>query len=703
MPLRRGPFRTACATVFAATILAGCTKELTGPRIATLLIVSGGGQSGVIGTNLTQPLRVQVIDQNGDPAAGVLVSWRVTAGGGSVSPPQSSTDSEGIASATLRLGTALGTNTVVASLTENVSVTFSATALAAPPTRVVAASGNNQTGVVSTQLTQDVVVRVTDDLNNPKAGVTVTFSVATGGGSLSQTAAQTDASGTASVKWTLGPQAGIQTILATVGGLAPLTLSATAQAEATASVVVFSGNNQNGLPGQTLATPLTARVLDRFGNPVAGAVVVFTPAPGSGSVSPASAVTGANGTASTTWQLGGVPGPATVTASSGGHSATFSGGINATYASVSAGGRSSCGITVDNVMVCWGYNGEGQLGIGQPADGSGSTFSRLQPVAAAGNLTFRQTVLNLYHGCGITLGSVAYCWGVNLDGRLGDGTVVAKNAPTQLATAVSFRMIAVSRNHTCGLSLSDRVFCWGYAGDGQTGTGAPPPAPAQFLPVPNEVGGDPTLRFQQVTAGGQHACALTTAGMGQSIYCWGFNASGQLGDGSVTTRLTPALVPAGFTWRNVAAPAAGQAVPSTVSAGYDHTCAVRSNGTVYCWGSNAKGQLGVVGGSSVTPVLADLPGLEFVAVSSGEAHSCALTSAGAIYCWGSNDSGQRGGSSLTTPLSGGPWAGVSAGDQHTCAVTTTNLVFCWGDNQFGQLGDGTQVRRLVPTRVMFQP
>ena len=701
MPPRSGRPWAILMPVFAAMILAGCTKELTGPRIATLVIVSGSGQQGVIGATLAQPLRVRVEDQNSQPIAGVTVAWRVISGGGTVTPGQSLTDQSGEAAATLQLGTIAGPNTVTASLSEAVSVAFSATATTAPPARLEATAGNAQTGAVGTQLPQNLVVRLTDDLGNPKAGVTVTFTVTSGGGTVSAPSAVTDVAGTASVRWTLGSVVGPQTILATASGVAPLTLTATAQATAADAIAIVSGNNQSGSPGTVLSLPLTVRVTDRFGNPVSGALVVWAAAAGSGSVNPVSSVTNTTGLATTTWTLGGVGGLTRVTATSGTLGVTFAGGVNVNYASISAGGRNTCGVTIDNVMLCWGYNGEGQLGIGQPPQGSGAIFASPQPTGATGNLTFLQAVVDLYHGCAITLSSIGYCWGVNHDGRLGDNTTIPKNAPTQVLTPVSFRMLGVSRNHTCGLSLSDRIWCWGYAGDGQTGTGAPPPAPTDFLVAPTEVAGNPTLRFQTLAAGGQHACAVTTAALGSAAYCWGFNATGQLGDNTTITRLVPTAV-------------SGSLAFSAIAAGYDHTCGLTTAGGVHCWGKNTDGQLGD-GSNTDSSIPVVVAGGPYAAITAGEKHSCALTPAGTAFCWGSNANGQLGqaGASSNAPVevSGGHLFGtISAGDRHTCAVTRVTfpaqpVAWCWGDNQYGQLGNGAQGLAPVtsPLKVAFQP
>ncbi len=738
-----GYSRALIAPVFAATILAGCTKDLTGPRIATLVIVSGGGQFGVIGSNLTQPLMVQALDQNGGPAAGVVVQWRVTAGGGTVTPSESTTDQAGEASTTLRLGTTTGTNTVEASISNEVFVAFDATALTSPPTRVLASAGNNQTGIVGNLLAQDLVVRVTDDLDNPKAGITVSFAVATGGGTLSVSSALTDATGNASVKWTLGPSTGTQIVVATVAGLTPLTLSATANAEPAASVVVVSGDNQTGLPAQTLLSPIVAKVVDRFGNPVAGASVTFTPAAGSGIVTPATVITNVAGTASASWKLGGVPGPAMVTAASGNFSVVFNGGVNVTYATISAGGRHTCGTTVDNVAVCWGYNGEGQLGIGQPPAGSGPVFAQPVPTSSTGNLTFRQTVMNLHHGCAITLGSAAYCWGVNHDGRIGIGTQSAfVTAPTHVVGPLSFRMMAVSRNHTCGLSISDRIYCWGFAGEGQLGLGntdsiSAVTAPIDLPAVGWVIANDLTERFQAVAAGGQHTCAISTPLLGSHVYCWGFNSFGQTGSGTVGGRDSiPILVPptADGQWLgralDVPTSSANDPASLTIAVGFEHSCALDAVGLAFCWGSNALGQLGSVAIASGPGVYRTAPiavanGISFIGITAGESHTCGLTLAGEIWCWGSNEHGQLGnqvlgagnpGSHSASPVlvsaQGLVFIAVSAGDQHTCGITQDHRALCWGDNQYGQLGDNrehetpstpTFLPRWQPRAVKFQP
>jgi len=175
---------------------------------------------------------------------------------------------------------------------------------------------------------------------------------------------------------------------------------------------------------------------------------------------------------------------------------------------------------------------------------------------------------------------------------------------------------------------------------------------------------------------------VTTAG---AVKCWGWNATGALGDGTTTSSTTPVDV-VGL----------GSGVAS-VSAGGEDSCAVTTAGAVKCWGYNVIGALGDgTTTSSTTPV--DVVGLGsgVAAVSAGGAHTCAVTTAGGVKCWGNNSDGELGdgtGFSSTTPVGvvglGSGVASVTAGATHTCAVTTAGGVTCWGRNYYGELGDGT--------------
>jgi alpha-tubulin suppressor-like RCC1 family protein len=668
-------------------IVASCAKDAatTGPRIAILLAVSGSGQSGPLGSTLSQPFVVQVKDQDGVPVDGESVSWTVTNGGGSVSPSKSATDLNGFATTSLRLGNVTGTNAVTATFGQSSPVIFVATATAAPPAKVQIASGDAQSGVVATQLNNSLTVKVTDAVDGPKLGVLVTFAVLSGGGNLNAGSATTDAAGTASVRWTLGTSAGAQSVLASVAGLTPVTFTGTGMAGAADALTILTGNNQTGSPGSPLLDSLRVRLTDRFSNPISGVTISWAPIAGGGTVNPATSNTDANGRAATRWTLGSTGGPKSVIASGGGFVQTFTGGGNVTYLALTAGGRHSCGLAQGGVAYCWGYNGDGQLGIGSAPLGSGPVFASPQPTGTTGNLTFAVVVDGRFHTCALTLAGVGYCWGNNLEGRVGSGGLGSVLSPAVLTGTNTYAQVAPGGLHSCGLDLSGRPFCWGANGDGQVGDGSL----TNQIAATAVAGG---MIFSAITSGGAHSCALA----GGAGWCWGGNAGGQLGDGTNASALVPVAVGGGLTL-------------SVISAGYGHTCGIANAGAAYCWGGNASGQLG--DGSVLNRNLPTLViGAQvFSALSTGLAHTCGIAAGGALYCWGSNAKGQLGDgtaasrSAPTLVLGGLAFRSVSAGDGHTCGVSTSNVAYCWGDNEYGQLGDGTTVARLTPTRIAFQP
>lgn len=195
-----------------------------------------------------------------------------------------------------------------------------------------------------------------------------------------------------------------------------------------------------------------------------------------------------------------------------------------------------------------------------------------------------------------------------------------------------------------------------------------------------------------MTPGHDHTCGLTTAGV---AYCWGRNAFGVLGDGAVGNgRSSPAAVVGGLTF-------------AKLTVGDFHACGLTAAGAAHCWGWNASGQLGdgtdlaqSAGRSSPVAVVGELI---FATISAGAAHSCGVTSAGAAYCWGSNRAGQLGDGTTTnrstpTLVGGGvSFTAISARGSHTCALTPTGAAYCWGSNQKGELGDETTTSRLTPT------
>ena len=300
-------------------------------RPHTLDKVSGDGQEGLSGVALAEPFVVSVLDQNGSAFAGAVVTFSVTAGGGTLSSTMATTDANGRARSTLTLGSEPGTNTVVATVAGLKPETFTATAIEqARPHSLEKVSGEGQEGPASTQLAAPFVVSVLDQDDSPLAGVDVTFSVTAGGGllassidvnpctvesSTSSTTATTDANGRAATRLTLGSDAGTNTVAATVEGLEPVTFTATAAEQVMPySLTKVCGDDQEDAVGILLDEPLVVFVSDEDGAAMAGVVVSFAVTAGGGTLSAATTTTDANGRAASRLTLGSQPGTNTVLA-----------------------------------------------------------------------------------------------------------------------------------------------------------------------------------------------------------------------------------------------------------------------------------------------------------------------------------------------------------------------------------------------------
>jgi alpha-tubulin suppressor-like RCC1 family protein len=185
--------------------------------------------------------------------------------------------------------------------------------------------------------------------------------------------------------------------------------------------------------------------------------------------------------------------------------------------------------------------------------------------------------------------------------------------------------------------------------------------------------------------GGGHTCARKGDG---TLWCWGKNDYGQLGDGTV---VSPKPVPVQVT-------ALGANVVE-VSAGGEHTCARKSDGTLWCWGRNNLGQIGngTTGGANSLPVQVASLGTNVIGIVSGQDHSCARTGDGALWCWGQNYYGEVGDGTTATPRTspvqatavGTTAVEVAVGFYNTCIRKLDGTLWCWGANGFGQIGDGT--------------
>lgn len=357
---------------------------------------------------------------------------------------------------------------------------------------------------------------------------------------------------------------------------------------------------------------------------------------------------------------------------------------------ISAGDNHTCALTAAGAVKCWGSNISGQLGIGTTSAGSNvpvdvpGLAADVMAIAAGGN-----------HACALTIGGALKCWGDNSGGQIGDGTTVpSRVSPTDVGS-LSSNVVAMAAGHahTCAVTAAGAAKCWGLNFRGEIGDGT---GIKRLIPV--DVSGL-SADVKAIAAGYQHSCAQMRSG---AIKCWGADSNGELGDNAaILYRLTPVNVAGSFS------------NSISISAGGSHTCAVRSNGAIDCWGRNYSGQLGTNTTTlSRSPVAVKAFASEVAEISVGTTHVCVRTTGGSVKCLGSNSNGQLGVSSTALPVSAVPVeiapltsgiVAIAAGSYHSCALTGGGAVKCWGQNVNGQLGNGTTTSSPAPVSVTGLP
>ena len=307
---------TLTIEAYAEDISQGVVFTVDGytPIATTLVKISGDDLYGSPGETLPDPFIVEVQDQYNIPMEGVLGSFSVVTGGGSLSTTTIITDANGRAESTLTLGNQPGTNIVEVNAAGIFPImVFSVEGYIRTATTLETVSGDSQSGVTGDTLMNPFVVQVRDQRSHPLEGTTVQFTLLTGGGSLSTTTAITDANGRAESTLTLGNEPGTNTIQVSVEGVSQTVIfTAEAIAPIPTMLETVSGNNQSGLTGDSLTNPFVVQVLAQNGNPLRGAAVQFTLLTGGGALRPTTSITDANGRAESTLTLGSNAGTNTV-------------------------------------------------------------------------------------------------------------------------------------------------------------------------------------------------------------------------------------------------------------------------------------------------------------------------------------------------------------------------------------------------------
>jgi len=382
---------------------------------------------------------------------------------------------------------------------------------------------------------------------------------------------------------------------------------------------------------------------------------------------------------------------------------------------------------------CWGSNASGELGQGnttQIADGVGASVQSSTAIDLGSGKTVTQFASALDYNCAVLDNSTLKCWGKGTNGRLGQGgtTALGDNAnemgsylpEIDLGTGRTAIQVSAGDDFACVLLDNASVKCWGKNHKGQLGQGNT----VILGNSASEMGDNLTAidlgtgrTALQVAASPHgstttsHACAILD---NSSVKCWGYNASGQLGQGHANN-LGDAANEMGDNLPVIDL-GTGRTAKS-IALGQDHSCVILDNDSVKCWGDNGSGKLGQEqtasnnAGDGANEMGDNLSitnlgtGRTATQIALGRSHSCALLDNGAVKCWGSNTYGQIGSGStgslgdntnemgdnlIAVDLGTGRTATqITAGVNHSCAVLDNNALICWGKNLNGELGIGS--------------
>jgi alpha-tubulin suppressor-like RCC1 family protein len=336
------------------------------------------------------------------------------------------------------------------------------------------------------------------------------------------------------------------------------------------------------------------------------------------------------------------------------------------------------------MLMGWGGNDSGQLGDNTVVKKS----SPIQTIAFGAN--WKQVSCGYDSNVGVKTDGTLWIWGANASyGQLGDNTVTPKSSPVQtIAFGANWKQVSSGYRNTAAIKTDGTLWTWGRGDLGQLGdnTVVSKSSPVQTITI--------GTNWMQVSAGRRHTAAIKTDG---TLWCWGNNQFGQLGDNTATSRSSPVQTVAfGTNWKQV-------------STGYQITAAIKTDGTFWTWGYNNNGQLGT---NTIThrssPVQTIAFGTNWKQVSCGSFQMAAIKTDGTLWTWGNNASGQLGDNTTTKRSSpvqtiafGTNWKIADCGIGHAAAIKTDGTLWIWGDNTSGQLGDNTTTNKLSPVQTIL--
>jgi alpha-tubulin suppressor-like RCC1 family protein len=328
---------------------------------------------------------------------------------------------------------------------------------------------------------------------------------------------------------------------------------------------------------------------------------------------------------------------------------TFAGGTN--WKQVDGGRNHTAAIKTDGTLWTWGQNSYGTLGIN-------NTTNRSTPVTTfLGGTNWKSVACGYYHTTAIKTDGTLWTWGQNSYGTLGINASGNRTTPvTTFAGGTNWKFVACGRFFTAAIKTDGTLWTWGRNNSGRLGDNT---IIARSTPVTTFLGG---TNWKQVDGGSEHTAAIKTDG---TLWTWGNNSFGQLGINDTTSRSTPVTTFAGGTnWKSVVC-------------GNDYTAAIKTDGTLWTWGYNGYGILGInaSGGTRITPVTTFLGGTNWKSVSGGLLHTAAIKTDGTLWTWGYNYTGELGINNefnritpVTTFAGGTNWKQVACGGYFTAAI-----------------------------------
>jgi len=335
----------------------------------------------------------------------------------------------------------------------------------------------------------------------------------------------------------------------------------------------------------------------------------------------------------------------------------------------------------------WGRNTEGQLGDNTTTNRS----SPVQTISAGTN--WKQVAGGFRHTVAIKTDGTLWSWGLNSWGQLGDNSTTNRSSPVQTVSAgTNWKQVAGGLNHTAAIKTDGTLWLWGRNSYyGQLGDNT---TTHRSSPVQTVSGG---TNWKLVAGGFYYTAAIKTDG---TLWLWGDNFYGQLGDNTTTHRSSPVqTVSGGTNWKLIAC-------------GLEVTAAIKTDGTLWTWGYNLVGALGDnTTTNRSSPVQTISGGTNWKQVACGFYHTAAIKTDGTLWSWGYNSYGQLGDNTTTsrsspvqTVSAGTNWkqvaGSVGGGGNHTAAIKTDGTLWTWGRNSYGQLGDNNTINRSSPVQTV---